>query len=87
MWGCIHELIAYLDFAGVEFPLLLAVKSRDINTSGDEAVPAAQGNGLQGPLDSIKDSCQKTRPKLHRKGLQWWTQAISVKNRIREDLL
>jgi hypothetical protein len=69
VWGCNHELIAHLDFAGVEFPLLLAVKSRDINTSGDEAVPAAQGNGLQGPLDSIKDGCQKTRPKLHRKGL------------------
>ena len=86
MWGCMHELIAYLDFAGVEFPLLLAVKSRDINTSGDEAVPAAQGNGLQRPLDSIKDGCQKTRPKLHRKGLQWWTQAISVNN-IQEDLL
>ena len=69
MWACKHELIAHLDFAGVEFPLLLAVKSWDINTSGDEAVSAAQGNGLQGPLDPIKDGCQQTRPKLHRKGL------------------
>lgn len=55
----------HLDFAWVELPLYFAVQGWNVDSPGNEAVAAAQCNGLQGSLDSIKDGGQQTRPQLH----------------------
>ena len=51
----------HLDFVGVELPLLLAIKSWHVHSSGDETVTTAQGNGLERPLDAVKNGGQQSR--------------------------
>lgn len=57
--------LLHLDFVWVELPLLFTVKGRHIHSSWNEAVATAQCNGLQWPLDAIKDCCQQAWSKLH----------------------
>ena len=45
----------YLDFGWVGLPCLLSVQSRHINSPWDETLTASAGNGLQRPLDTLKD--------------------------------
>ena len=58
-------MVYHLDFAWVELPLCFAVQGWHVDSPRDEAVTAAQRNGLQGPLDSIEDGGQQTRAQLH----------------------
>ena len=65
LYCCHSHTGAYLDLARIELPLRFAVEGRNIHSPGDEAIPTAQGNGFQGPLDSIKDGGQQTGTQLH----------------------
>ena len=56
------QYVGYLDFARVELPSLLSVQSRYINSPWDETVTTAESNGLQRPLDTVKDGGEQSRP-------------------------
>lgn len=58
-------MVDHLDFPWVELPLDFAVQGWHVNSPGDEAVAAAQSNGLQGPLDAVEDGGQQAGSQLH----------------------
>lgn len=55
----------YLEVLWVEFPGLLCIQCWHIDSAWDEDISAGNGNGLQGPLNAVKDVVQDTWAQLH----------------------
>ncbi len=58
------DVVANLQGAGCEVPLLLAVESGQVDTTGNVNAIRVVGDTLEGTLDTIVDGLHKTRAKL-----------------------
>lgn len=61
----LHQLLVYLEGGGCKLPAGRLVQGRHSHTTWNEHVPAALCDGLEGPLNAIKDIAQKSRAQLH----------------------
>ena len=58
------DVVADLEGTGCEIPLLLAVKSGQVDTTGNVDAVGVVGDALEGTLDTVVDGLHKTRAQL-----------------------